>query len=126
MTSMEETPSRLPMLIGAFMVTSGIFDSLAFTFAARMWQSGSIVWAEAGKSCVSFLLGMTMYWAAVGCLSRAGIVMPEIQTLIWFFVTIIGVAVLGGRVLDWRLMEQLVALNVLASLGWLLLRTATH
>ena len=41
-------------------------------------------------------------------------------------VTIIGVGVLGGRFLDWHLMEQLVALNVLASLGWLLLRTAAH
>lgn len=123
---MEETPSRLPLLIGAFMITSGIFDSLAFTFAARMWQSGSIVWTEAGKSGVSFMLGMTMYWAAVGCLSRVGVVMPEIQTLLWFCVTIIGVGVLGGRFLDWHLMEQLVALNVLASLGWLLLRTAAH
>jgi hypothetical protein len=123
---MEDTPLRTSLIISAFMIASGVFDAMAFTFAARMWQGGSIVWAEAAKSGCSFMLGITLYWVSVGYLSRAGVVLPEIQTLLWFGVTIIGVGVLGGRFADWRLLDQFVALNVLLSLGWLMVRTAAH
>jgi hypothetical protein len=121
---MDEGSLRISLTITAFMIASGVFDSLAFTFAARMWQGGSIVWDAAAKSAVSFLLGIGMYWGAVRHLSRIGVVMPEMQTLLWFFVTIVGVALIGGRFFEWRLAEQLVALNVLLSMGWLLSRTA--
>ena len=51
--------------------------------------------------------------------------LPEMQTLIWFSVTIIGVAVLGGRFSQWCLLDQIVAANVLISLGWLVMRTSS-
>ena len=115
---------RLSLMIAGFTIASGIFDALGLTYAAQMWQGGKPVWSEAAKSAGSFVVGITMYWGAVRYLHQAGIVTAELQTLIWFGVTIIGVAVLGGRFPHWQLLDQIIAINVLASLGWLITRTA--
>ena len=50
-------------------------------------------------------------------LEEAGVVLPEIQTLIWFTVTIVGVTLLGGRFIHWPVLDQVVAINVLVSLA---------
>lgn len=121
---MADLPLKLGLLITTFTVASGLLDSLAFTYASTMWQGGRIVWADAVKSAVSFALGIGLYWCAVRYLSQAGVVMPEIQTLIWFSVTIVGVAVLGGRFPSWPVLDQVIALNVLLSMGFLIARTA--
>ncbi len=116
---------RLSLLVTAFTIVSGIFDSLAFTHAARMWKGGQVVWIEAAMSASSFLFGMLMYWGAVRYLSEAGIFAAELQTILWFVVTIVGVAVLGGRFFHWQPLEQVVALCLLLGLGWLISRTAS-
>ncbi len=118
-----EIDLRLSVLVAAFTIASGVFDALAFTHAAAMWKEGRVVWPEAGKSCGSFLLGMTAYWGAVRYLGEAGVVFAELQTLLWFAVTIVGVALLGGRFLHWQPTEQVVALAVMVGLGWLISRT---
>jgi hypothetical protein len=48
--------------------------------------------------------------------------MAEIQTLLWFGITIIGVAVLRGRFFSWPSGDQVVAVGVMAGLAWLLAR----
>ena len=116
---------RLPVLIIGLTIAAGVFDAFAFTYSAGMWQGGRLVWEQASRAAASFALGIILYWAAVRYLSEAGIVQPEIQTLIWFAVTVIGVTVLGGRFLHWPLLDQIVAANVLVSLGWLISRTST-
>lgn len=121
---MSEAHLRLSVMITAFMVAAGVLDSLAFTYSAGMWKSGKLIWPTAGKAACTFALGIAMYWGALRYLGEAGVVMPEIQTLIWFTVTIIGVTVLGGRFVHWPVLDQLVAANVLISLGWLITRTA--
>lgn len=121
---MSEASLRLSLLIAAFTVGAGVLDSLAFTYSASMWQGGRLVWAQASKAAVSFALGIAMYWGAIRYLGEAGVVLPEIQTLIWFAVTIIGVTILGGRFIHWPLLDQVVAANVLVSLGWLITRTS--
>ncbi len=121
---MADTPLTLIVLITGFTVASGIFDSLAFTYASTMWRGGELVWSDATKSAGSFALGIGMYMCAVRYLTEAGIVIPEIQTLIWFGVTIVGVAILGGRAIQWPWLDQLIAINVLFSIGWLISRTA--
>ena len=117
---------RLTLVVaGCLTLASGIFDSLAFTHASSMWKEGRLVWLDAAKSGGAFLLGMTAYCLAVRYLSQAGVVQAEIQTLLWFVITMVGVAILGGRFFAWQPLEQLVALNVLVGLGWLISRTAT-
>ena len=121
---MTEEAVRLSALILLFTVGAGVLDSLAFTYSAGMWQGGRLVWMQATKAAVSFALGITMYWWAIRYLGEAGIVLPEIQTLIWFVVTIIGVTLIGGRFIHWPVLDQIVAANVLVSLGWLITRTS--
>ena len=48
--------------------------------------------------------------------------MTEIQTAVWFAMTIIGVVIFSGRFFIWPRLEQFVA--VLVGLGWLLVRTS--
>lgn len=121
---MSEVQLRLPVMIAAFTIAAGVLDSLAFTYSATMWQSGKLVWSQASKAAVTFALGIMMYWGAIRYLDEAGVVLPEIQTLIWFTVTIIGVTLLGGRFIHWPVLDQVVAVNVLVSLGWLITRTS--
>lgn len=121
---MPEGALRIGALIFGFTVASGVFDSLAFTYAASMWQDGKIAWPFAIKAITSFFIGILMYFMAIRYLGQLGIVLPEVQTLIWFGVTILGVAILGGRALQWPLFDQVIAANVLVSLGWLITRTS--
>ena len=120
---MFEAPLRLVLLIAGFTVASGVFDALAFTHSARMWQEDRLIWSETAKAASSFAIGITLYWIAVRYLSEAGVVTAEVQTLVWFGVTIVGVALLGGRFFHWQLVEQLAAINILLSLGLLLSRS---
>ncbi len=115
---------RLTVLVVGFTVASGLLDALAFSYAAGMWRDGRLVASEAAKSASSFLLGMTMYFGAVRYLGEAGVVLAEIQTLIWFGVTIIGVAIFHGRFFQWDPLEHIVAVNVVLGLGWLISRTS--
>lgn len=115
---------RLPVLIIAFTVAAGLLDALAFMHSAEMWRNGKLVWNHAIRAGMSFALGISMYWGAVRYLEEAGVVLAEIQTLIWFGVTVIGVTVLSGRFTEWPLLEQIVAVNVLIGLGWLITRTS--
>ncbi len=115
---------RLSVLVVGFTVASGFFDALAFSYAAGMWRDGRLVASEAAKCASSFLLGITMYFGAVRYLGEAGVVLAEIQTLIWFGVTIIGVAILHGRFFQWNPLEHIVAVNVVLGLGWLISRTS--
>lgn len=121
---MGDDPLRLAVMITSFTIAAGVLDSLAFTYSAAMWQGGKLIWVQASKAGASFALGITMYWGAIRYLEEAGVVLPEIQTLIWFTVTIVGVTVLGGRFVSWPLFDQVVAVNVLVSLGWLISRTS--
>lgn len=102
----------------------GLGDALGFIHAARVWQHGVFVWSEAVKSALSFQFGVVMYWLALRQLADWGVVSAEAQTLVWFGATIVGVAVLSGRVARWPALDQLVAVLVLAGIGWLLFRTA--
>jgi hypothetical protein len=117
-------PLVLWAIVSAFMLASGLLDSLAFTHSAGIWRDGRVVWSEAAKAGVAFSCGIAMYWAGLRYLAAFGIALPEIQTLIWFAATIVGVTILGGRFAQLPAIDQFVAVNGLASLGWLIVRTS--
>jgi len=56
-------------------------------------------------------------------MNAAGIVAPEIQTLIWFSITILGVAIISRSFFRWQTIDQLVGVAVLAGVAWLMVRT---
>jgi hypothetical protein len=104
-------------------VLSGVGDAYGFAHAALVWQGGRVVWAELARSAAGFTAGIGLYWLVLRYMTAAGIVAPELQTLAWFGVTIIGVAVLSGTFLAWPRLDQAIAVAVLAGIGWLLMRT---
>jgi hypothetical protein len=120
-----DAPLRLSLLTAALMIASGALDSLAFTYSASIWESGRIQWPTLLKAGAAFALGIGLYWLGIRYLSQAGVVSPEIQTLIWLTATIVGLTVFSGRFLQWPVLDQIVAVNALASLGWLIARTST-
>jgi hypothetical protein len=111
-------------LIVMFTALSGLGDAEGFIHASRVWQNGRFVWIEAFKCIVGFQFGMFMYWLALWKLTEYGVVAAEVQTLFWFSATIVGVALLSGRILEWPRVDQLVAVGVLAGIGWLVYRGA--
>lgn len=112
------------LLIAALTMLSGIGDAQGFVHAARVWQNGQFVWAEALKSAAGFQMGVLFYWFMLRYLIQLGVAVVEIQTLFWFAATMVGVGIFSGRILRWPPMDQAVACIVLVGIAWLLIRTA--
>ena len=104
-------------------VLSGFADSLGFVYAAKIWQGGAVSWPYVGRAALGFFAGITLYVFALKYMARMGITSAEIQTAVWFAMTIIGVVIFSGRFFSWPRLEQSVAVLVLVGLGWLLVRT---
>ena len=114
---------RTWLVIVVLTLFSGVGDAYGFTHAALVWQSNRLVWGEVARSAAGFAAGIGLYWLVLKYMIAVGIVSPEIQTIAWFGVTLVGVAVLSGKFLGWALADQVVAVAVLAGIGWLLVRT---
>jgi uncharacterized membrane-anchored protein len=113
------------LLIATFTVLSGLGDAAGFVFASRIWSEGRFVGVEAAKCLAGFQFGMLMYWVALWKLSEHGIDSAELQTMFWFVVTIIGVALLSGRVFAWAPLDQVVAGAVVMGVFFLMYRGAS-
>ncbi len=115
---------RLCSLVVAITLVSGIGDSQGFVHAARVWQDGRLVWDELAKSALGFAVGIGAFWLSVKYLRELGVLAPETQSILWFGITMIGVAAASGRFFVWRALEQTVAIAVLVGIGWLVSREA--
>jgi hypothetical protein len=114
---------RSVLIIAVLTIASGIADSQGFVHSAKIWQGGRLVWPEVGKAALGFAIGITLYWIAIRYLIGLGVVSAEIQTTIWFAVTIIGVALVSGAFFRWPIPERLVAAGTVLAMGWLVFRT---
>tara|TARA_Y100000310_G_C20395013_1_gene674662 strand:+ start:226 stop:594 length:369 start_codon:yes stop_codon:yes gene_type:complete len=103
---------------------SGFADSQGFIYASRMWDQGKLIWSALGKSALGFGVGIITFWLAIRYMREVGIVTAEIQTTLWFATAIIGVALVSGHFLQWKAIDQLVAVGVIVGIGWLLVRTS--
>lgn len=101
-------------------VVTALADATGFLNASRIWDGGRLVVPAMLKSGAGFGVGVVSYWALLRHAQRYGIVEPELQTLGWFVITIVGVAILSGAFFRWRPLRQGVALATLVGLGWLL------
>lgn len=110
------------IFITVLIVLSGIGDGQGFIHASTAWVNGKIVWKESILALLGFVGGAICYIWSTNFLKQSGIISVEIQTIVWFAVTIIGVALVRGDVLHWHLADQIVALIVLAGIVWLLVR----
>ena len=111
------------VMVFVLMVLSGFADSLGFVYAAKIWERDAISWPAVAKSALGWWGGITLYVFALRYMARMGVTSAEIQTAVWFAMTIIGVVIFSGRFFHWPRLEQAVAVLVLVGLGWLLVRT---
>ena len=111
------------VLVLVLIVLSGFADSLGFVYAAKIWQAEQLSWPDVGRSALGWVLGITMYVISLKYMARLGVTSAEVQTAVWFAMTIIGVVIFSGRFFSWPRLEQIVATLVLVGLGWLLVRT---
>jgi len=103
-------------------VLSGIGDSQGFVHSSQIWVNGKFVGSSALKAGLGFSFGILTYWIVVRYLQVLGIVSAEFQTLLWFSITIVGVAIVSKSFLAWNLVDQSVAIAILFGLGWLMYR----
>lgn len=120
---MSLAQAKLLAIITGITLISGVADAQGFIHAANIWQADKLAWHELGKSALGFSVGIGMYWFSLKYMKALGVVTPEVQTIVWFGVTLVGVALVSGKVFAWPLLEQTVAVGVLLGIGWLLLRT---
>jgi hypothetical protein len=111
------------LLVLVLIVLSGFADSLGFVYAAKIWQAQQLSWPDVGRSALGWVAGITLYVISLKYMARLGVTSAEIQTAVWFAMTIIGVVIFSGRFFTWPRLEQIVATLVLVALGWLLVRT---
>ena len=114
---------KLVSLVIGLTLVSGLGDAWGLIHVANIWQGGQLMWREVGKSALGFSVGIFMYRVVLKYMKELGIVVPEIQTVIWFGMTLVGVAIASGQFFKWQLTDQIVALSVLIGIGWLLART---
>jgi hypothetical protein len=120
---MLDEQMRLWLIIIVITVLSGIGDSQGFVHAAKVWANDKLVWSEIGKSALGFAIGISLYWFVIKYMNAAGIAAPEIQTLVWFSITILGVAIISRNFFRWQTIDQIVGVAVLAGVAWLMVRT---
>jgi hypothetical protein len=113
-----------PLLILVLLALSGFADSLGFFYASKIWQDGALSWSDLAKSASGWAVGITLYIFSLRPLSTAGVTSAEVQTAVWFAMTIVGVVILSGRFLLWNRLDQAVAVVLVVALGWLLVRTS--
>ena len=111
-----------PSVAAAVVLTllSGIGDSYGFIHASAVWHEGHLVVGEVGRSLLGFAVGIGMYLIVIRFLNRLGVTSTELQTIGWFGVTIVGVALVKGDVVRWALVDRLVAAVCVASICWLM------
>lgn len=111
------------LVVVALTVLSGICDAQGFVQASRIWTDGRLHPEAVVRSGAGFAAGICIYWVCLRHLDALGVRAPEVQTLMWFGTTLIGVALISGAFLTWRRADQLVAFAVLLGIAWLMVRT---
>jgi hypothetical protein len=119
---------RVALGIAALLIItalSAFFDAKGFVYAAQAWRTGSFVPATAALSLANFIGGITLYVASIGFQQYLGVQSAALQTIFWFAMTIIGVALLDGTLGQWNLAQRAVGVGVTVGIGWLLI-SAPH
>jgi hypothetical protein len=104
-------------------LVSGYADSRGFLYASDIWNNGQLQLDKLVKSGVGFAIGIFCYWIVLRYLKELNVALStEVQTLGWFSVTMLGIAITSGEIWKWPVFDRFVALFVLLGMGWLLFR----
>jgi hypothetical protein len=108
-------------LLVAALTASGFGDARGFVHASRIW-SGGFAPVEIARSAGWFAVGVGSYWTALYGADRVGIVSPQVQVLLWFVVTVVGVAAITGELREWNDTDKVLAVALVSLLLILLIR----
>lgn len=103
-------------------VITGFADARGFMHASAMWDGGTFVPATAVRAIAYFVVGIPAYMATLYFLRRHGLVVAELQVMVWFLITVVGVALMSGRFFTWNMVDRLVAGVVVIGMIWLVAR----
>jgi hypothetical protein len=62
-----------------------------------MWRNDSLSWPDVAKGALGWAIGITLYVIALRFMTRTGVTSAEMQTAVWFAMTIIGVVIFSGK-----------------------------
>lgn len=110
-------------LIAIFTIISGLADSQGFLHSSNVWKNGKFITSESIKSLIGFGIGSVVFWFAIKHMQQVGIVTAEIQTIFWFTITILGVALASGKFFHWNIIDQAVGTGIFIGLIFLIFRT---
>lgn len=105
-------------------VISGLADAQGFVHASHVWRADGVAWAPLGRSGLGFAVGICSYVCSIRFMNRVGLATADLQYLVWFLVTLIGVAVASGSIRRWSRADLVVCVTVVAGLCWLTVKGA--
>jgi hypothetical protein len=69
-----------------------------------------------------YSLGIAIDFFALYLMSKSSVFVPEIMATIFMVSTIIGIAIMSGQFMTWKLVDQAVGVLVVAGVAWLTYR----
>jgi len=109
-------------LIAVFTLIAGFGDAQGFIHASKVWEKGRFIWSEAGKSLLAYGFGTCFFFLSIKYLQEIKVFSTEAQTLFWFSVVIIGVAIASGKFFQWDIVDKFIALVVIGGIALLMIR----
>jgi hypothetical protein len=103
---------------------SAFFDAKGFVYASQSWKAGSMIPGTALLSLVNFTGGVALYIVSIGFQQRLGVNSAALQSIFWFAMTVVGIALLDGSIAQWSVAERVVGAGVSVGIGWLLISTS--
>lgn len=76
-----------------------------------------------GLAILCYFIGIVIDFTAIYLISKTHYYVPEIMSMLFMAVTIIGVAILSGQFLNWNHFNQGVAVLIMLGLCWLMYQT---
>lgn len=115
------------LLVGALILVTALsayFDARGFVLAAQTWREGSLVPGAIFLSMINFIGGITFYIGSIGIQQRLGIESASMQSIFWFVMTVVGIALMDGTIGQWSMAQRVVGVAVTAGIGWLMVSAA--
>ena len=103
-------------------VLAGLADAYGFSEASRIWGQGPWSAAALVRSGAGYAVGIVLYWLSLRFITASGVLSATVQTLAWFVITVIGVAVLSGDAKQWDVGAYVLAVIAVAAVAGLLVK----
>jgi len=110
-------------LVVVTVIISGLGEAVGALYASKIWAKDKVSIESVIFSLLGYIVSVGMYWISIKYFQKIGIVSTEIQMLGWFTITIVGIALISGQFLQWKLVDQVIAFCVVLGIGWLFIRT---